>query len=42
VPSNFVYTISVTSETGFIPMFENGSRDTRFLGVFVRITPRYE
>ena len=41
-PTNFVYNLSIESATGFIPLFENGSRDNRFLGVFVRLVPVYE
>jgi hypothetical protein len=41
-PTNFVYNLSIESATGFIPLFENGTRDNRFLGVFVRLTPIYE
>ena len=38
-PTNFVYSLSIESATGFIPLFENGTRDNRFLGVFVRLVP---
>ncbi len=41
-PTNYVYAISIESATGFIPLFESGGRDNRFLGVFVRMTPLYE
>ena len=41
-PTNFVYNLSIESATGFIPLFENGTRDNRFLGVFVRLVPIYE
>lgn len=41
-PTNYVYAISIESATGFIPLFENGGRDSRFLGIFVRVTPLYE
>jgi hypothetical protein len=41
-PMNYVYGMSIESETGFIPMFWSGGRDARFLGVFVRIVPTYE
>jgi hypothetical protein len=41
-PTNYVYAISIESSTGFIPLFETGGRDNRFLGVFVRMTPLYE
>ena len=42
LPTNYVYLISIESETGFIPMFASGGRDARFLGVFVRLVPTYE
>ena len=29
--------LSISSSTGFVPMFENGAPDSRFLGVMVRI-----
>ena len=41
-PTNYVYAISIESATGFIPLFETGGRDNRFLGVFVKMTPLYE
>ena len=41
-PMNYVYGMSVASETEFIPMFWSGGRDSRTLGVFVRIVPQYE
>ncbi|HQZ40683.1 MAG TPA: hypothetical protein PLH72_16755 [Vicinamibacterales bacterium] len=41
-PTNFVYNLSIDSETGFIPLFESGVRDNRFLGVYVRLVPVYE
>jgi hypothetical protein len=41
-PTNYVYAVSIESESGFIPLFEAGLRDTRFLGVMVRLVPRYE
>jgi hypothetical protein len=41
-PTNYVYAISIESRTGFIPLFETGGRDNRFLGIFVRLTPLYE
>ncbi|MGE0812040.1 MAG: hypothetical protein AB7O28_12050 [Vicinamibacterales bacterium] len=41
-PTNYVYTLSIRSETGFIPLFEDGTRDSRFLGIRVRLTPLYE
>jgi hypothetical protein len=41
-PMNYVYAMSITSETGFIPMFSSGGRDPRYLGVYVRLVPVYE
>ncbi|HXG89026.1 MAG TPA: hypothetical protein VNJ02_11880 [Vicinamibacterales bacterium] len=41
-PMNFVYLMSITSESGFIPMFWSGGRDARLLGVFVHLSPLYE
>jgi hypothetical protein len=41
-PMNYVYGMSIESETGFIPMFRVGGRDSRNLGVFVRILPTYD
>ena len=40
-PTNYVYMVSLSSSTGFVPMFENGAADSRFLGVMVRIIPTY-
>lgn len=40
-PTNYVYLVSISSSTGFVPMFENGAPDSRFLGVMVRLTPIY-
>jgi hypothetical protein len=42
LPTNYVYLLSIASESGFIPMFQTGGGDSRFLGVFVRLTPLYE
>jgi hypothetical protein len=42
LPMNYVYSLAITSETGFIPMFDEGGRDARLLGVFVRLVPHYE
>jgi hypothetical protein len=42
LPTNYVYLISIRSKTGFFPLFSSGSRDNRFLGALVRITPAYE
>ena len=41
-PTNYVYVVYISSETGFIPLFESGLRDPRFLGVMVRLIPLYE
>ncbi len=41
-PTNYVYALSIESNSGFIPLFQTGSRDSRFLGVFVRLVPLYE
>jgi len=40
-PTNYVYFLSIESETGFVPMFETGGSDNRFLGVMVRLVPHY-
>jgi hypothetical protein len=40
-PTNYVYMVSISSSTGFVPMFENGANDSRFLGVMVRLIPTY-
>ena len=40
-PTNYTYMITISSETGFVPMFENGANDSRFLGVMVRLIPTY-
>ena len=40
-PTNYVYMVSISSSTGFVPMFENGAQDNRFLGVMVRLIPTY-
>lgn len=42
LPTNYVYLISIRSKTGFFPLFSSGSRDNRFLGTMIRITPAYE
>ena len=41
-PMNFVYTMSIASETGFIPMFWSGGGDARYLGIRVRLVPHYD
>jgi hypothetical protein len=40
-PTNYVYSLSISSASGFVPMFESGSGDGRFLGVMVRLIPTY-
>jgi len=42
LPTNYVYLISIESQSGFIPLFNDGGRDARFLGVFVHLIPQYE
>lgn len=41
LPTNYIYTLSVAVDTGFTPLLDLGSRDARFLGIFVRLTPSY-
>ncbi len=41
IPTNYVYFVSISSSSGFVPMFENGANDSRFLGVMVRLIPTY-
>jgi hypothetical protein len=31
-PTNYTYTLSISSSGGFVPMFTSGGRDHRFLG----------
>ena len=40
-PTSYVYKVAITSETGFTPMFTEGSRDNRYLGAFVHLAPVY-
>jgi hypothetical protein len=40
-PTNYVYMLSISSSSGFVPMFESGAPDSRFLGVMVRVIPHY-
>ena len=40
-PTNYVYFVTVSSSSGFVPMFENGANDSRYLGVMVRLIPTY-
>ena len=40
---SWAYLLSVRSETGFVPrLVEPGSRDSRYLGVALRIAPRFD
>jgi hypothetical protein len=41
LPTNYVYFVTISSSSGFVPMFENGANDSRFLGVMVRLIPTY-
>jgi hypothetical protein len=41
-PTNYVYLVTISNTSGFVPMFENGANDSRFLGVMVRLIPHYE
>jgi hypothetical protein len=41
-PTNYTYTLSISSASGFVPMFTSGGRDHRYLGAMVRVTPAYE
>jgi hypothetical protein len=40
-PTNYIYMVSISSSSGFVPMFENGANDSRFLGVMVQLIPTY-
>lgn len=40
-PLNRVYTISIAASEGFVPLFAEGVRDSRFLGARIRISPLY-
>jgi hypothetical protein len=39
--TNYIYMVSISSSSGFVPLFENGANDTRFLGVMVTLIPTY-
>jgi hypothetical protein len=41
IPTNYVYMLRISSSTGFVPLLESGSPDSRFLGVMVRLIPTY-
>ena len=40
-PLNRVYSISIGASEGFVPLFDEGVRDNRYLGARIRITPLY-
>ena len=40
-PLNRVYSISIAASDGFVPLFDEGVRDNRFLGARIQITPLY-
>jgi hypothetical protein len=41
-PTSYVYTVSITTTSGFVPFLEApGSKDSRFLGALVRLVPEY-
>lgn len=40
-PMNRVYAISIAASDGFIPLFDEGKNDNRYLGARIRITPLY-
>ena len=41
-PTNYIYLLRIRAGAGFTPFFSSGSRDTRYLGVMVRVVPSYE
>jgi hypothetical protein len=42
LPTNYLYGISISSASAFVPFFSGVSTDSRYLGVRVRVTPSYE
>jgi hypothetical protein len=42
LPTSYVYWIAIASDSGFVPMFSSGTRDSRHLGAMVKVTPTYE
>lgn len=41
-PTSFVYVVSITTTTGFVPFLEApGASDSRFLGARIRLVPEY-
>ena len=41
-PTSYIYGLSITSATGFTPLFSSGSRDSRYLGAYVHLVPVYD
>jgi hypothetical protein len=42
-PTSYVYRVSITTTSGFVPFLEvPGSSDSRFLGARIRLAPEYE
>ncbi len=41
-PTSYVYGLSITSATGFTPLFSSGAPDSRYLGAFIHIVPVYD
>jgi hypothetical protein len=42
-PTNYLYSISITSESGFVPFLETPeSSDSRVLGARIRLVPTYD
>ncbi|MBI1872871.1 MAG: DUF2029 domain-containing protein [Acidobacteria bacterium] len=40
-PTTYAYLLSIGCDAGFVPLFSSASRDSRYLGVLVRIVPVY-
>jgi hypothetical protein len=41
-PTNYVYRLRIGTDRGFVPLFETGVNDSRYLGVHVTLRPVYE
>jgi hypothetical protein len=41
LPTTFAYLLSIGCDAGFVPLFSSASRDSRYLGVLVRLVPVY-
>lgn len=41
-PTNYVYRLRIGADRGFVPLFETGVNDSRYLGVHVTLRPVYE